>query len=115
MFEFTESTVTLQPFECYITPAPESQMAQMPRRMSIPSPSQISTATSLPMIEANELLWQIVGNTLVVATGGQPVNVYTINGVLLHSFAAGEDCVSINLTNGCYILQSGNAVQKIVF
>ena len=108
-------TYTLQPFECYLTPIIETQSYVNPRMMSVRFRPQSGVTTDVPTINNNPLLCQRNGNTLIIQTNGNPVNIYNINGLLLHSFAEGQEKVSITLNSGCYIINSLGYTEKIIF
>lgn len=108
-------TQTLNPFECYLTPIVETQSYVNPRMMSVRFRPQSGVTTDVPNINADQISWQRNGNTLTIQTNGQPVNIYNINGMLIHSFAEGNEQVSIDLDNGCYIINSLGYTQKIIF
>ena len=108
-------TQTLNPFECYLTPIVETQSYVNPRMMSVRFRPQSDVTTDVPNINADQISWQRNGNTLTIQTNGQPVNIYNINGMLIHSFAEGNEQVSIDLDNGCYIINSLGYTQKIIF
>ena len=113
-FKYTES-YTLKPFECYLTPIVETQSYVNPRMMSVRFRPQSDVTTDVPNINTDQISWQRNGNTLTIQTNGQPVNIYNINGMLIHSFAEGNEQVSIDLDNGCYIINSLGYTQKIIF
>jgi hypothetical protein len=69
----------------------------------------------LPNVEVDQLSWHRNGNMLVIQTEGQPVNIYHINGALIQSFAEGQNETSIELTNGCYLINSAGFTEKIIF
>lgn len=108
-------TYTLQPFECYLTPIVETQSYVNPRMMSVRFRPQSGVTTDVPTINNNPLLCQRNGNTLIIQTNGNPVNIYNINGLLLHSFAEGQEEVSVTLNSGCYIINSLGYTEKIIF
>ena len=108
-------TQTLNPFECYLTPIVETQSYVNPRMMSVRFRPQSGVTTDVPNINADQISWQRNGNTLTIQTNGQPVNIYNINGMLIHSFTEGNEQVSIDLDNGCYIINSLGYTQKIIF
>ena len=108
-------TYTLQPFECYLTPIIETQSYVNPRMMSVRFRPQSGVTTDVPTINNNPLLCQRNGNTLIIQTNGNPVNIYNINGLLLHSFAEGQEKVSVTLNSGCYIINSLGYTEKIIF
>lgn len=108
-------TQTLNPFECYLTPIVETQSYVNPRMMSVRFRPQSDVTTDVPNINADQISWQRNGNTLTIQTNGQPVNIYNINGMLIHSFTEGNEQVSIDLDNGCYIINSLGYTQKIIF
>ncbi|MBO5405318.1 MAG: leucine-rich repeat domain-containing protein [Paludibacteraceae bacterium] len=114
-FELTD-TYTLNPFECYISPEKVNGVQNMQaRRFSVRVRPQSDVTTGVPTVDSDQLFCQIVGNTLTIQTNGQPVNIYNINGMLIHSFAEGNEQVSIDLDNGCYIINSLGYTQKIIF
>ena len=106
---------TLNPFECYLTPIVETQSYVNPRMMSVRFRPQSDVTTDVPNINADQISWQRTGNTLTIQTNGQPVNIYNINGMLIQSFTEGNEQVSIDLDNGCYIINSLGYTQKIIF
>lgn len=108
-------TQTLNPFECYLTPIVETQSYVNPRMMSVRFRPQSDVTTDVPNINTDQISWQRNGNTLTIQTNGQPVNIYNINGMLIHSFSEGNEQVSIDLDNGCYIINSLGYTQKIIF
>ncbi len=108
-------TLTLNPFECYLTPIVETQSYVNPRMMSVRFRPQSDVTTDVPNINADQISWQRNGNTLTIQTNGQPVNIYNINGMLIQSFTEGNEQVSIDLANGCYIINSLGYTQKIIF
>ena len=108
-------TQTLNPFECYLTPIKETQSYVNPRMMSVRFRPQSGVTTDVPNINADQISWQRNGNTLTIQTNGQPVNIYNINGMLIQSFTEGNEQVSIDLDNGCYIINSLGYTQKIIF
>ena len=108
-------TQTLNPFECYLTPIKETQSYVNPRMMSVRFRPQSDVTTDVPNINADQISWQRNGNTLTIQTNGQPVNIYNINGMLIQSFTEGNEQVSIDLDNGCYIINSLGYTQKIIF
>lgn len=108
-------TYTLQPFECYLTPIVETQSYVNPRMMSVRFRPQSGITTDVSTINNNPLLCQRNGNTLIIQTNGNPVNIYNINGLLLHSFAEGQEEVSVTLNSGCYIINSLGYTEKIIF
>ena len=108
-------TQTLNPFECYLTPIVETQSYVNPRMMSVRFRPQSGVTTDVPNINADQISWQRNGNTLTIQTNGQPVNIYNINGMLIQSFTEGNEQVSIDLDNGCYIINSLGYTQKIIF
>lgn len=108
-------TQTLNPFECYLTPIVETQSYVNPRMMSVRFRPQSDVTTDVPNINADQISWQRNGNTLTIQTNGQPVNIYNINGMLIQSFTEGNEQVSIDLDNGCYIINSLGYTQKIIF
>ena len=105
-------TFTLNPFECYI--APEQKTNSQPR-FAVRLRDKNDVTTGIPTIDANQMFWQRNGNTLTIQTNGNPVNIYNINGQLLHSFAEGQEKVSITLNSGCYIINSLGYTEKIIF
>ena len=114
-FELAD-TYTLNPFECYISPEKVNGVQNMQaRRFSVRVRPQSDVTTGVPTVDSDQLFCQIVGNTLTIQTNGQPVNIYNINGMLIHSFAEGNEQVSIDLDNGCYIINSLGYTQKIIF
>lgn len=114
-FELAD-TYTLNPFECYISPEKVNGVQNMQaRRFSVRVRPQSDVTTGVPTVDSNQLFCQIIGNTLTIQTNGQPVNIYNINGMLIHSFAEGNEQVSIDLDNGCYIINSLGYTQKIIF
>lgn len=106
---------TLNPFECYLTPIVETQSYVNPRMMSVRFRPQSDVTTDVPNINTDQISWQRNGNTLTIQTNGQPVNIYNINGMLIQSFTEGNEQVSIDLDNGCYIINSLGYTQKIIF
>lgn len=108
-------TQTLNPFECYLTPIVETQSYVNPRMMSVRFRPQSDVTTDVPNINTDQISWQRNGNTLTIQTNGQPVNIYNINGMLIQSFTEGNEQVSIDLDNGCYIINSLGYTQKIIF
>lgn len=114
-FELAD-TYTLNPFECYISPEKVNGVQNMQaRRFSVRVRPQSDVTTGVPTVDSDQLFCQIVGNTLTIQTNGQPVNIYNINGMLIHSFAECNEQVSIDLDNGCYIINSLGYTQKIIF
>ena len=83
--------------------------------MSVRFRPQSGVTTDVPNINADQISWQRNGNTLTIQTNGQPVNIYNINGMLIQSFTEGNEQVSIDLDNGCYIINSLGYTQKIIF
>ena len=87
-FELKETTTTLYPFECYITPEITALGASPARRsiaIRLRSESDGGVTTSIPTIDADRLLCEREGNTLIIHAEGKPVSVYSINGMLLQS------------------------------
>ena len=114
-FELAD-TYTLNPFECYISPEKVNGVQNMQaRRFSVRVRPQNDVTTGVPTVDSDQLFCQIVGNTLTIQTNGQPVNIYNINGMLIHSFAEGQEKVSITLNSGCYIINSLGYTEKIIF
>ena len=109
---FKLGNFTLNPFECYI--APEQKTNSQPR-FAVRLRGKNDVTTGIPTIDANQMFWQRNGNTLTIQTNGNPVNIYNINGQLLHSFAEGQEKVSITLNSGCYIINSLGYTEKIIF
>lgn len=109
---FKLGNFTLNPFECYITP---EQKTNSQPRFAVRLRGKNDVTTGIPTIDANQMFWQCNGNTLTIQTNGNPVNIYNINGQLLHSFAEGQEKVSITLNSGCYIINSLGYTEKIIF
>lgn len=103
----------LNPFECYISPE-QTQNIQT-RKFTVRIRPQNDVTTDIPTIDTNQLFWYRNGNTLIVQTEGQPVSIYNINGALIQSFAEGQEKITIDLTSGCYIINSAGTAQKIIF
>ena len=113
-FKYTES-YTLKPFECYLTPIIETQVKINPRMMAVRMRPQNDVSTDIPSVNGEQLSWQRNGNTLIIEAKGQPVSIYNINGALIQSFAEGQEQITMELTSGCYIINSAGTAQKIIF
>ena len=113
-FKYTK-TYTLKPFESYLTQIIETSSQINPKRMSVRLRPQNDVTTELPNVEVDQLSWHRNGNMLVIQAEGQPVNIYHINGALIQSFAEGQNEISIELTNGCYLINSAGFTEKIIF
>ena len=107
------SSHTLNPFECYISPE-QTQNIQT-RKFAVRIRPQNDVTTDIPTIDTNQLFWYRNGNTLIIQTGGQPVSIYNINGALIQSFTEGQEQITMELTSGCYIINSAGTAQKIIF
>ena len=111
-FKLTDS-YTLNPFECYISPE-QTQNIQT-RKFAVRIRPQNDVTTDIPTIDTHQLFWYRNGNTLIIQTGGQPVSIYNINGALIQSFTEGQEQITMELTSGCYIINSAGTAQKIIF
>ena len=107
---FKLATTKLNPFECYISPEQNPSS-----RLAIRIRPQDDVTTGIPTIDTNQLFWYRNGNSLIIQTKGQPVKIYNINGALIQSFAEGQEQITVELTSGCYIINSTGTAQKIIF
>ena len=107
---FKLATTKLNPFECYISPEQNPSS-----RLAIRIRPQDDVTTAIPTIDTNQLFWYRNGNSLIIQTKGQPVKIYNINGALIQSFAEGQEQITVELTSGCYIINSTGTAQKIIF
>lgn len=113
-FMLQHSATTLYPFECYVMPQKVSGAALAPR-MSVRLRGKNDVTTSISSANAaNPINYVIDGNNLTVYANGQSVQIYSINGMLLHSISVGEDMAQVLLDKGCYIIYSNGNSQKVI-
>lgn len=113
-FILQHSATTLHPFECYVMPQKVSGVALAPR-MSVRLRGKNDVTTSISSANAaNPINYLIDGNSLTVYANGQSVQIYSINGILLHSISVGEDMAQVLLDKGCYIIYSNGNSQKVI-
>lgn len=113
-FILQHSATTLHPFECYVMPQKVSGAALAPR-MSVRLRGKNDVTTSISSANAaNPINYVIDGNNLTVYANGQSVQIYSINGMLLHSISVGEDMAQVLLDKGCYIIYSNGNSQKVI-
>lgn len=113
-FILQHSATTLHPFECYVMPQKVSGVALAPR-MSVRLRGKNDVTTSISSANAaNPINYVIDGNNLTVYANGQSVQIYSINGMLLHSISVGEDMAQVLLDKGCYIIYSNGNSQKVI-
>lgn len=113
-FMLQHSATTLHPFECYVMPQKVSGAALAPR-MSVRLRGKNDVTTSISAANAaNPINYVIDGNNLTVYANGQSVQIYSINGILLHSISVGEDMAQVLLDKGCYIIYSNGNSQKVI-
>lgn len=115
-FYIHHDSEVLHPFECYVTLRPKAEeSAPAAQRMMIRfRKAETPTDNAVPMIEGGAVAYTIDGNTLHIQTQGKALKIYTIGGVLLHSFPAGQATAEVCLVPGCYIIQTQDGSLKIV-
>lgn len=113
-FMLQHSATTLHPFECYVMPQQTNGVARAPK-MTVRLRGKNDVTTSISSANAaNPINYLIDGNSLTVYANGQSVQIYSINGVLLHSISVGEDMAQVLLDKGCYIIYSNGNSQKVI-
>lgn len=113
-FMLQHSATTLYPFECYVMPQQTNGVARAPK-MTIRLRGKNDVTTSISSANAaNPINYLIDGNSLTVYANGQSVQIYSINGILLHSISVGEDMAQVLLDKGCYIIYSNGNSQKVI-
>ena len=113
-FMLQNSTTTLHPFECYVMPQKVSGAALAPR-MSVRVRGRGNVTTSVSSTNAtNPISYSIDGNRLTIYANRQLVQIYSINGILLHSINVEEDMAQVLLDKGCYIIYSNGNSQKVI-
>ena len=113
-FMLQHSATTLYPFECYVMPQQTNGVARAPK-MTVRLRGKNDVTTSFSSANAaNPINYLIDGNSLTVYANGQSVQIYSINGILLHSISVGEDMAQVLLDKGCYIIYSNGNSQKVI-
>ena len=113
-FMLQHSATTLHPFECYVMPQQTNGVARAPK-MTVRLRGKNDVTTSISSANAaNPINYVIDGNNLTVYANGQSVQIYSINGILLHSISVGEDMAQVLLDKGCYIIYSNGNSQKVI-
>lgn len=113
-FMLQHSATTLYPFECYVMPQQTNGVARAPK-MTVRLRGKNDVTTSITSANAaNPINYLIDGNSLTVYANGQSVQIYSINGILLHSISVGEDMAQVLLDKGCYIIYSNGNSQKVI-
>ena len=113
-FILQHSATTLHPFECYVMPQKVSGVALAPR-MSVRLRGKNDVTTSVSSTNAtNPISYSIDGNRLTIYANRQLVQIYSINGILLHSINVEEDMAQVLLDKGCYIIYSNGNSQKVI-
>lgn len=113
-FILQHSATTLYPFECYVMPQQTNGVARAPK-MTVRLRGKNDVTTSISSANAaNPINYLIDGNSLTVYANGQSVQIYSINGILLHSISVGEDMAQVLLDKGCYIIYSNGNSQKVI-
>ena len=113
-FMLQHSATTLHPFECYVMPQQTNGVARAPK-MTVRLRGKNDVTTSISSANAaNPINYLIDGNSLTVYANGQSVQIYSINGILLHSISVGEDMAQVLLDKGCYIIYSNGNSQKVI-
>ncbi len=113
-FMLQHSATTLYPFECYVMPQQTNGVARAPK-MTVRLRGKNDVTTSISSANAaNPINYLIDGNSLTVYANGQSVQIYSINGILLHSISVGEDMAQVLLDKGCYIIYSNGNSQKVI-
>ena len=113
-FMLQHSATTLYPFECYVMPQQTNGVARAPK-MTVRLRGKNDVTTSISSANAaNPINYVIDGNNLTVYANGQSVQIYSINGILLHSISVGEDMAQVLLDKGCYIIYSNGNSQKVI-
>jgi hypothetical protein len=113
-FMLQHSATTLYPFECYVMPQQTKGAAPAPK-MTVRLRGKNDVTTSISSANAaNPINYLIDGNSLTVYANGQSVQIYSINGILLHSISVGEDMAQVLLDKGCYIIYSNGNSQKVI-
>lgn len=113
-FMLQHSATTLYPFECYVMPQQTNGVARAPK-MTVRLRGKNDVTTSISSANAaNPINYLIDGNSLTVYANGQSVQIYAINGILLHSISVGEDMAQVLLDKGCYIIYSNGNSQKVI-
>ena len=113
-FMLQHSATTLHPFECYVMPQQTNGVARAPK-MTVRLRGKNDVTTSISSANAaNPINYLIDGNNLTVYANGQSVQIYSINGILLHSISVGEDMAQVLLDKGCYIIYSNGNSQKVI-
>ncbi len=113
-FMLQHSATTLYPFECYVMPQQTNGVARAPK-MTVRLRGKNDVTTSISSANAaNPINYLIDGNSLTVYANGQSVQIYSINGILLHSINVGEDMAQVLLDKGCYIIYSNGNSQKVI-
>lgn len=113
-FMLQHSATTLYPFECYVMPQQTNGVARAPK-MTVRLRGKNDVTTSISSANAaNPINYLIDGNSLTVYANGQSVQIYSINGILLHSISVEEDMAQVLLDKGCYIIYSNGNSQKVI-
>lgn len=113
-FMLQHSATTLYPFECYVMPQQTNGVARAPK-MTVRLRGKNDVTTSISSANAaNPINYLIDGNSLTVYANGQSVQIYSINGILLHSINVEEDMAQVLLDKGCYIIYSNGNSQKVI-
>ena len=113
-FMLQHSATTLHPFECYVMPQKVSGAALAPR-MSVRVRGRGNVTTSVSSTNAtNPISYSIDGNRLTIYANRQLVQIYSINGILLHSINVEENMAQVLLDKGCYIIYSNGNSQKVI-
>jgi hypothetical protein len=113
-FMLQHSATTLYPFECYVMPQQTNGVARAPK-MTVRLRGKNDVTTSISSANAaNPINYLIDGNRLTIYANRQLVQIYSINGILLHSISVEEDMAQVLLDKGCYIIYSNGNSQKVI-
>ena len=108
-------SIMLQPFECYVTPKKATSVALAPKmKVRFRGDDDVTTPLLSTHTQTNALKYMKNDDVLTLYTSGQAVQIYTLNGVMLHSVEPGQEVVAFTLPNGCYVLSSNGNSQKII-